>query len=179
MSFNQLLTFPCELKLRSTPEGPRLTWTPVKELAALRGQAHIVAPCDLKTDGANPFANVAGELLEIHAELEPAADSVVEFEIRGLSIRYDTAKQELEVGGTRAPAPLLDGRLRLTVFTDRTMFTIFASDGLTYLPFPHIAREGERTLNLHTTRGTAKLGRAEVYELQSIWPEHGAEAVAR
>ncbi|HEY3897357.1 MAG TPA: glycoside hydrolase family 32 protein [Chthoniobacter sp.] len=179
MSFNQLLTFPCELKLSSTFEGPRLTWTPVKELAALRTKSHAIGPCELKTDSPNPFADLAGELLEIHLELAPAADSALEFNVRGLPIHYDTAKQEIEAGGIHAPAPLLDGRLRLTVFTDRTMFTIFASDGLTYLPLSHIARESERGLNLHTTRGTAELVKAEVYELQSIWSESGSGAAAR
>ena len=179
MSFNQLLTFPCELKLRSTPEGPRLTWTPVKELEVLRMKTHNISPCDLKAESPNPFPAVTGDLLEIHAEVEPTADSALEFEVRGLPIRYDAAKQEIEAGGVRAPAPLVDGRLRLTIFTDRTMFTIFASDGLTYLPLPHIARESDRALNLHTTRGTAKLVHAEVYELQSIWSGSESGAAAR
>jgi hypothetical protein len=165
--------------LRNTPEGPRLSRLPVKEIAELRGRSYPIGPCDLTADNPNPFAGVAGELLEIHAELESAPDSVLEFEIRGLPLHYDAAKQELEAGGVRVPVPLLDGRLELTVLTDRTMFTIFANHGLTYLPLPHIARENQRTLNLHTTRGAAKLNVAQVFELRSIWVEQGVEAGTR
>ena len=36
MPFNQIQLFPCEQKLISTADGPRLTWEPVAELAQLR-----------------------------------------------------------------------------------------------------------------------------------------------
>ena len=37
MPFNQMMTFPCELTLRSTAAGPRLCFQPVKEIELLRG----------------------------------------------------------------------------------------------------------------------------------------------
>ena len=40
MSFNQSMTIPSELKLTATPGGPRMTFTPVRELAALRATSH-------------------------------------------------------------------------------------------------------------------------------------------
>ena len=36
MPFNQAMSLPIELRLRATTAGPRLTWTPVKELETLR-----------------------------------------------------------------------------------------------------------------------------------------------
>ncbi len=38
MSFNQCLSVPLDLALVRTGAGPRLTWRPVSELAALRGE---------------------------------------------------------------------------------------------------------------------------------------------
>ena len=37
MPFNQQLSFPCELTLRSTPRGPRLFKWPVKEIESQLG----------------------------------------------------------------------------------------------------------------------------------------------
>jgi sucrose-6-phosphate hydrolase SacC (GH32 family) len=174
ISFNQLLTFPCELKLHQTTDGPRLTWTPVKEMAALRGPAHPFGPAELQPGAANPLAGVNGELLEIRLALQPAAGSHLELNVRGLPIRYDASKQELEAGGVRASVPLANGLLHLTVFTDRTMFTIFAGDGLVYVPLPHIAKATDRTVALSVAQGSAKLTHADIYELNSIWASQAA-----
>ena len=42
MPFNQGMSLPHELRLTQTPEGPRLTFTPVKELESLRKTTHDV-----------------------------------------------------------------------------------------------------------------------------------------
>ncbi len=49
MPFNQMMTFPCELTLRTTADGPRLCFQPVKELKRLHAGRHawsrlILAP---------------------------------------------------------------------------------------------------------------------------------------
>jgi len=167
MAFNQLLTFPCELKLRTTSEGVLLTWTPVKELASQRGKERKFEPAELTKDSGNPIKEVHGELLELRLALAPTPGSEVELTVKGLPIRYDAAKEELQAGEVRTRVPLRNGRLDLAVFTDRTMFTIFASDGLVYIPLPFIAKD--RNVTLRATRGTVKLESGEVYELASIW----------
>ena len=77
MPFNQSMTIPLELKLTATPDGPRLTWTPVKELESLRAKTHELAPLTLKPDSANPLAGVRAELVELRAEFEPGDASEV------------------------------------------------------------------------------------------------------
>ena len=54
MPFNQSMTIPLELKLTATLEGPRLTWTPVKELASLRARSHRFDPVTLQPDTGQP-----------------------------------------------------------------------------------------------------------------------------
>jgi len=92
MAFNQSMTIPLELKLTATADGPRKTWTPVKELEALRVKSHEVEPLTLKPDTTNPLASVKAELVELRAEFEPAADGEVTFTVRGATIVYDTKK---------------------------------------------------------------------------------------
>ena len=82
---------------------------------------------------------------------------------------FDARKQELVVNGQRAPAPLREGKQRLTIFVDRTCLEVFASDGLTYLPMPINLKPEEKSLELAVRGGEAKFSRLDVHELRSIW----------
>ena len=175
MPFNQSMSLSLELKLISTSDGPRLTWAPVKELASLRAKTHNVGSATLKTGSANPLASVKAELVEMRAEFEPSNESELVFTVRGATIAYDARTQELVVNGHRAPAPLRDGRQRLTIYCDRTGLEIFASDGLTYVPMPFIPNADDLALSVQVQGGSAKFNSLEVHELKSAWTSSRAQ----
>lgn len=170
MPFNQAMSLPLELKLALTPEGPRLTRTPVKELEALRVKTSRLGPLVLQPGDANPLAGLHGELLEVRAEFTPGDTTEIGFTIRGATISYDAQLQELIVNGQHAFAPLQGGRQRLVIYVDRTALEVFASDGLTYVPKPFIPKTGDLALELYAKGGAAQVISLEVYELKSIWP---------
>ncbi len=89
MTFNQSMTVPLELRLLTTTDGPRLTFTPVRELEALRAQSHRLGSLSLAPDAKNPLAKVQGELLEVRAVLKPGQATHVAFSIRGVPVVYD------------------------------------------------------------------------------------------
>ena len=170
MPFNQSMTLPYELRLARTPEGPRLTFTPVKELASLRARSHRFTQVRLSgTNADNPAQAIQGELLEVRAEIDPGTASEVAFTVRGSAIVFDARKQELSVNGQRVPAPLRDGRQRLTIYCDRTGLEVFASDGLTYVPMPFQPHPSDRFVTVSAIAGTATLSALEIHELKSIW----------
>ncbi|HEY0257234.1 MAG TPA: glycoside hydrolase family 32 protein, partial [Candidatus Methylacidiphilales bacterium] len=94
MPFSQEMSVPIELKLIATPEGPRLTWTPVEELKALRGEGHHIKSLTLKPGDTNPLANVHGNLLEIRARFKPNEAGEMSLNVRGASVNYNAATQE-------------------------------------------------------------------------------------
>ncbi|MCZ7639187.1 MAG: glycoside hydrolase family 32 protein [Verrucomicrobia bacterium] len=71
MPFNQSMTIPLELQLTATGEGPRLTFTPVRELDGLRTRSRVFASQTLTPGTPNPLAGVQAELVELRAEFEP------------------------------------------------------------------------------------------------------------
>jgi len=169
MPFSQSMTLPMELGLTETAAGPRLTFRPVRELEALRKKTHTLGPLALAPGDKNPLAALDAELVEIRAELEPAGAAEIVLRVRGGTVAYDARKQELVVNGYRAPAPLKNGKVKMTVFCDRTGIEVFAADGLTYLPFAFEPRTEDRSLSLTALGGTANISSLEVHELQSIW----------
>jgi sucrose-6-phosphate hydrolase SacC (GH32 family) len=170
MPFNQAMSLPLELRLRTTGEGPRLTWTPAKELEALRTKSQRLTPFSLQPGAANPLAESGGELLELRAEFEPG-EAEVRWMIRGTAIVYDAKRQELIVGQQRAPAPLQDGRQRLRVFVDRTTIEAFAADGLTYVPLPVVSAEDDRSVEVSVSGGPVRFDQLEVHQLRSAWAD--------
>ena len=169
MPFNQSMSLPLELGLKQTADGPRLTFAPAREVEGLRGKSHSLASSSLAPGGANPLAGVTAELVELRAEIEPGTAEEVVFTVRGATVAYDVKKQELVVNGLRAAAPLIDGRLRLTVFCDRTGLEVFAADGLCYVPLPLQPRPDDRSLTVAARGGTATIDKLDVHELKSIW----------
>lgn len=181
MPFNQSMTVPLELKLLGTAEGPRLTFTPVNELKALRTRTHTFPGTDLVPGREHPLSEVRAELVEIRAEFEPGDATEIRFNVRGATVVYETKTQELVVNGHRAPAPCRDGRQRLVLYGDRTGLEIFASDGLTYVPMSFQPRAEDLSLGLSAKGGPARLIHLEVHELRSAWPDlaqAGAQAGA-
>ncbi len=169
MPFNLAMSLPQELKLRTTPDGIRMTRTPVKELEALRAKTYKIGTLSLKEGNANPLAKIKGELLELRCEFEPGDAKSITFELRGARVVFQCKKAELTVAGYNAPAPLQQGRQRLAIYVDRATLEVFASDGLTYVPMPFIPKADSLGLELTVSGGTVKIISLEVYELESIW----------
>ena len=131
MPFNQWMSLPLELVCDHT-RGPRLAWQPVEELKALRSRTNA-ASGELQP-GDNPLAGVDGRAGRAPRGVRAGPESVLTFKVRGVEIILDAAKQEIRVGGSEAPAPLVGGKQRLIVYADRTSLEVFAGDGLTYFP---------------------------------------------
>jgi fructan beta-fructosidase len=169
MPFNQSMSLPMELMLSRTPDGPRLTWTPVKELESLRTHSWISAPTTLLPESANPLAAAKAELVELRVEFEPGGATEIAFNVRGATIVYDAKNQEVSVNDHRAPAPLRGGKEQLRIYCDRTELEVFASDGLTYVPLPFTPKADDLAFGVNVKGGSVKFNLLEVHELTSAW----------
>ena len=169
MTFNRSMSLPLECKLVQTPEGIRLTRMPVKEVEGLRSKTYRLGKQTLKPGGANPLKNINIELAELDLECIPGTAAALTLDIRGVAVVYDPAKKELRADGVVAPVPLINGKLRLKIYADRTGLEIFANEGLIFMPININLSGTNRTLTLSATGGTVKVSNLDVYELNSIW----------
>jgi sucrose-6-phosphate hydrolase SacC (GH32 family) len=169
MTFNQSMSIPMEHKLVQTQEGIRLTRMPIKELEGLRIKTYNKGKITLKENSTNPLKDINIELAELRFEIEPGKAKEVTLEIRGIPVRYNVTSGELIVDGVKAPAPLLNGKLSLIIYTDRTGLEIFANNGLLFMPVNINLPENNRSLALSVKGGAAKIDNLSVYELKSIW----------
>lgn len=169
MPFNQCMSLPHELGLTQTAEGPRLTHTPIKELAALRGESQPFKAETLNPGDANPLAGFEAELIELRLTCDVAADTEFALDLRGVPLRYDAAKQELTIGKHRTSWPTTAGRLGLIVYLDRTCVEVFSQDGLLYAPVAVRPDSSARGAAVSVGRGAAKNLSGTAYALESCW----------
>jgi len=174
MPFNQSMTVPLELGLVSTPEGPRMTFRPVAELASLRAASPRIAADVLAPGDPNPLAGVAAELVEIRADVEPADGADVSFRVRGIDVVWESATEELVVHGHRAPAPARGRRQRIVILADRTGLEVFAAGGLTYVPMPVNLRADDLATGVAAIGGPVRVHALEIHALRRAW-EPGRE----
>ena len=168
MPFNQGMTIPLELTLRSTPKGPRLASWPAKEIEQLRCNSRSVPSQTLKP-GVNALAGIQSELFDFESVIEPGSARKVIFEIRGIKITYDTTIGLLTYANAHAPVPLVNGALRLRVLADRLSLEVFGAHGLAYLPIATVNDPKNRTLKLTAEGGEAKLVSLQLYDMDGAW----------
>jgi len=171
MPFNQQMTVPRVLTLRTTPEGIRLFFEPVKELEKLRRDRHAWSDVPL-APGENPLAKLSGELWDLAAEIEPGDAKQVGFEIRGQKVEYSVAEKRLVALGQSAPLEPIAGRIKLRILVDRTSVEVFANNGRVSMAtcfLPPTEKPQNKSLAVYAAGGAAKITSLEVWGLKSIW----------
>ena len=124
MPFNQQISFPCELTLRSTPDGVRLFREPARELSLLHDGEQSWRDITLR-GGATLNLASSGDLFRIKAEVTIPEGGQLIFNLRGASVVLTS--NMLECGGTRAP--VRGTTENIEILLDRTSVEVFVNRG--------------------------------------------------
>lgn len=169
MPFNQCMTFPCELTLRTTPDGVRLFSEPVHEIALLHEATHAWHDQVLAA-GQTDYPEVDGELLEVRAGFEAGDATAFGLAVRGVAVTYEVEGGVLTCEGRSVPLSPVDGEIRLRILVDRASIEIYGNDGRIALPLGVLLVDRPRTVSAFSRGGQTHLKHLEVHELGSAWP---------
>lgn len=170
MPFNQQFTLPRELTLKTTADGVRLAFAPVKELESLRGKPLAnIAPDQAARKESFRFENLP-ELFDVEMTLDVSRAKNVRFAFAGQEIRYDAA-----AGKINEKAPLLptDGKVTIRLVVDRMSWELFAADGVTeyaecFVPSDDALAAGQKNRGQFVL--TADEGETLGVDSLTIWP---------
>ena len=168
MPFNQQMSFPCELTLRTTSEGIRLHREPVAEIETLHAYTHAWSNIALKP-GEDLLAGLTGELFDIRAEVALNGASAVGFKIRGEDVRYDVAEKQLTFLERSGPLVPQDGKIRLHILVDRISIEAFGNNGELSMTSYFLPELDNADIGIYAEGGTATLVSLKVHELKSAW----------
>ncbi len=168
MPFNQQMSFPVELTLRTFPEGVRMCRLPVREIEVLRDKTHAWQDHTLKA-GENIIPDTKHDLFDIEAEIELGDAAAFGVIVRGLDLRYHVGENRLSYRGKDIPAEPVDGRITLRLLVDRTSLEIFVGAGKVSASYCYLPDAWNAPLEFYAAGGSVKLISLAVHELQSAW----------
>jgi sucrose-6-phosphate hydrolase SacC (GH32 family) len=126
MPFNQQMSFPTTMELRSTPDGIRLYRLPVEEIVKLYVNSHKFK--NIKgSELAGKLSGVEAELIDMSIDFIPTGSLTLT--IRGIEVKYNKRKEEFIIGKSSIAAPAVDGKVKLRLLLDRASIELFANDG--------------------------------------------------
>lgn len=168
MPFNQQMSFPSALTLRTFPDGVRLCRQPVRESERLRDRRHSFKDVALQA-GVDPLQGITGELFDIRMELAPEDGGEITLNLRGAPIVCNVREKTIAFLGKTAKLEPLEGRVRLQILVDRSNIEIFGAAGRLSLSSCFLPPPGDKTLSLTAKGGAARLHSLEIWELKSAW----------
>jgi len=165
MPFNQQMSFPSSMELKTTPEGLRLFRWPVKEIENLYTATHQLVNVSTKEVNTK-LAAIKANLIDMSIEFEPKED--ININLRGLDISYNKTKEMFFFGKNSFPAHLIKGKVKLRVLLDRSSIEFFANDGLVVATFYAVPELNNNTISINATVAT-KLNSITIHNLKSSW----------
>jgi levanase/fructan beta-fructosidase len=164
MPFNQEVTFPCELTLRTTSNGLRVFRQPIREIALLHKGVDAWTNRVLKVNERLPL-EPSGRLFHILAEVSVPEGAKLIFNIRGVPVILSSTT--IESGGRPFPAA---GQIKtVEILVDRTSIEAFVNHG--EISATRFVLPKENGLSVRAEGGSATLQSVTVYRLSSAWAE--------
>jgi sucrose-6-phosphate hydrolase SacC (GH32 family) len=161
MPFNQQVTFPRELTLRTTPEGPRLFRQPIRELESLHDGEQTWTNRTLNAGQSLPLAP-SGDLFRVQAELSIDEGATLTMNVRGTKVIL--TRQSMACGTKLVPISSLTN---FEVLVDRTSVEAFANSGEASMSKCFLPTESG--LSVKATGGRVTIQRLKLNHLKSAW----------
>lgn len=162
MPFNQQITFPRELTLCTTAEGPRLFRQPIRELETLHDRVDNWTNRTLTAGQTLPLAP-AGDLFRVQVEAIMPEHATLILNVRGTEVLLT---RNSIASGTK-PVPLSAALTHFEVLVDRTSIEVFANHGEASLSRCYLPTESG--LSVKATEASITIKRLQLIHLKSTW----------
>jgi levanase/fructan beta-fructosidase len=162
MPFNQQISFPCELTLRTTSAGPRLFRQPISEISKLHAGQKAWRNQELN-DGQSMALEASRDLLRIKADVIIPAKSRLVFKLRGIPVVLTSKTVE---SGSK-PVEVLNEVQSVEILMDRGSIETFVNKGEVSSTRFMLPKEDGVTVSAEG--GPVTIRSLTVYRLKSAW----------
>ena len=162
MPFNQQISFPCELTLRSTPQGLRVFRQPIREIALLH-QGQDAWTNRVLRAGQTLRLAPAGREFHLQASVNIPEGAKLTFNLRGVPVIL-TAKT---IESDHSPVAVQDRIKTVELLIDRASIEVFVNQG--EISSTRFALPKESGLSVKAEGGRVTIQSLTIHPLKSAW----------
>ncbi len=163
MPFSQMISFPCELSLHTTPDGLRVFRKPIQQIAKLHRSEDKWGNRTLGKDQTLRLAP-SGQLFHLEAEVSIPEGARLIFNLRGVPVVLTPTT--IESG--HKPASVQDQIRKVEILVDRTSIEAFVNGG--EVSSTRYVLPKASGLSVKAEGGAVKISSLTVHQLKSAWP---------
>ena len=177
LPFNKQMAFPCDLTLRTTPDGVRLCVWPIPEIASL-----VDSTEEMEDQTLTPESNLLSgmgelDLVDLTLEFDPGSATEIVIDLPRTTVRYDVVSRTLAHTGTSGnqdvtldgPLSPRDGRVSIRLLLDRLSIEAFGFGGEHYGSHYVSPSNGTAEPSIYAVGGEALVHSLSVKKLHSSW----------
>lgn len=169
MPFNQQMTVPVDLTLRSTKHGPRLFAAPVKELESLQTGGKTIEKLDIEPGKPERFETASTEIRVKCRGVTLASPGELLLTVGGEKVTVRKGEGKLQVRDVVVDLPKSAEKVDLDILLDRRSIEVFVNGGEIAISRERETLPTARTVEIMTTGSTATIGRLDIWSLDSAW----------
>jgi sucrose-6-phosphate hydrolase SacC (GH32 family) len=168
MPFNQMITFPVSLTLRSTSRSLRMYANPVREIEQLYDKVNERMDIQI-SPGDNLLEDYPGGSYDVEIDMPSRIKAKIQFEASGKEIIFDLYEQKIFSDDIEINFPQNDSsELNLRLLVDIKSIEIFVNNGEYYIPLRIEGNADTQSISL-TTDEVINIQSLKVRTLNSIW----------
>jgi fructan beta-fructosidase len=166
MPFNQQMSFPAKMELRTTPDGIGLFRWPIQEIKNLYSKS--IAHQNIELNALNQKLEYENfDVVDLYASFDRKKNEAFEIDIRGQVISY----KEGDFYFNDVLLPTLDqDKVNIRVLLDRTTVEIFTDDGFSVFSTYAVSDWKNNQISVRSEK-TLLFETIEVNKIKSIWPQ--------
>jgi len=165
MPFNQQMSIPATMTLKTTPQGVRLFRWPVQEISELYAGSKVWNDITLPQAKAG-LSEFEAELVDLSISFIADAQTELSINVRGQEIRYQD--EAFVFQNVKIPASPIKGVVSLRCLVDRASVELFANDGAAVGTFYAKLDPANESVSIDS-EGDTKIMSLEVHRLKSVW----------
>ena len=164
MPWNQQMSFPSTMELRTIENGIKLFRNPIKEIENLYKKTYSYNNKSINHINSS-LARISLELIDLSLNFKPIENDQFKINIRGQEIIYKN--QNFIFQETKVPAKPRNGKTSIRVLLDRSSIEIYVNEGENVMTSYAVSNKKDKDLSLSSNRNMKV--NLEINELNSSW----------